>query len=333
MTHTATAPATSEALAPVAPNALDAAGPQRVPVKLGVAPTTVEEAWRLAKIMAASELIPKNFKDKPGDVLVAIQMGVEIGLPPMQALQSIAVINGRPGVWGDGFLALLMASPLYRDHDEYFEVSGQRRDGLVADDWKLPTTAAVCTFWRHGKATPVTRRFTVGQAIKADLVKKPGPWQQYPDRMLAMRARAFAGRDAFPDVLRGISTTEELQDIPVTVAPAPAPAVHRLSEASAKELAASALEAAKNAGFDTSAERQDSAPALTRVVVGTVKTLDRTRKPAELIVNDGEVVHVEALPEALDALEVLVGTATRVSIAVVDGDDGRAYLQTLMKAE
>jgi hypothetical protein len=43
----------------------------------------------------------------------------------------------------------------------------------------------------------------------------PGPWQQYPDRMLQARARSFALRDVFPDVLLGLSmSAEELGDIP-----------------------------------------------------------------------------------------------------------------------
>lgn len=201
----------AETLPAVAPrtSALD-----RVPLRLGVAPTSIEEGIRLSRYFAESELVPKNFRNKPADILVAIQMGIEIGFAPMQALQSIAVINGRPGVWGDGFLALLMASPLYQDHDEFYEVDGQRRDGLVAEDLKKDTTVAVCTFWRRGKPMPVTRRFTIAQAKKAGLLGKEGPWQTYPDRMLAMRARAFAGRDTFPDVLRGISTAEELRDVP-----------------------------------------------------------------------------------------------------------------------
>jgi hypothetical protein len=57
---------------------------------------------------------------------------MELGFMPMQALQSIAVVNGRPSVWGDGFLALIMSSPLYLDHDEYYEVDGERRDGVTA---------------------------------------------------------------------------------------------------------------------------------------------------------------------------------------------------------
>jgi hypothetical protein len=181
-------------------------------VRIGVSPTSLDEGWRLATMMAKSELVPKSFRNHPEDVLVAIQLGTEIGLAPMQALQSIAVINGRPSIWGDGFLALIMASPLYRDHDEYYEVDGQRVDGLNADALKQDTTTAVCTFYRRGKAEPVTRRFTVAQAKKAQLLGKDGPWQTYPDRMLLMRARSWAGRDCFPDLLRGIRTAEEALD-------------------------------------------------------------------------------------------------------------------------
>lgn len=204
--------------------------PDRVPVRLGLLPTSIEEGWRLAQMMAKSELVPKAFRNRPEDILVAIQMGTEIGFAPMQALQSIAVINGRPGVWGDGFLALIMASPHYQDHDEYYEVGGQRRDGLTEPDLKDPTTAAVCTFWRRGKQTPITRRFSVAQAKTAGLLGKDGPWQTHRDRMLQMRARGFAGRDGFPDVLRGISPAEELRDVPMpAIAAAPARIVQRLS--------------------------------------------------------------------------------------------------------
>jgi len=187
----------------------------QTPARLGIAPTSVEEGWRLAQMMAKSELVPKGFRGRPEDVIVAIQMGVEIGLAPMQALQSIAVINGRPGVWGDGLLALIMASSVYADHDEYYEVNNERRDRLTAEDLKQDTTCAVCTFVRRGKATPLTRRFSVAQAKKAGLVGKAGPWVEYPDRMLSMRARSFAARDCFPDVLRGVRTAEELRDNPL----------------------------------------------------------------------------------------------------------------------
>jgi hypothetical protein len=204
----------------MAPEDSASAAIAKVPARVGVIPTTIDEAWRMASAMARSALVPKAFQNKPEDVLVAITMGAEVGLAPMQALQSIAVINGRPGIWGDGLLALVMASPHYSDHDEYFEIAPNRlevepnrREEITAEDLKLDTTAAVCTFIRKGKATPVTRRFSVADARRAGLLTKGGPWQEYPSRMLRMRARSFAARDAFPDVLRGIRAIEELRDI------------------------------------------------------------------------------------------------------------------------
>jgi hypothetical protein len=220
---TATTEKTSEAAAPAAASENTALQPApastppataKVPVHMGLAPKTLDEAWRMAQFMSSSEIVPKQYRNKPADILVAIQYGMELGFPPMQALQSIAVINGRPGVFGDGFLALITSSSLCREHDEYYEVEGQRRDGLTVEDLKHDDSTAVCTFWRAGRQQPITRRFSIGQAKKAGLLGKEGPWTNYPDRMLMMRARGFAGRDGFADLLRGVRTAEELRDTP-----------------------------------------------------------------------------------------------------------------------
>jgi hypothetical protein len=225
----------------------DSAAPAlaKVPARVGIIPTTVEEVWRLAQMFARSELVPKSFRGKAEDIVVAITMGAEIGFSPMQALQSIAVINGRPGLFAEGLLGRVMASPLYVDHEEYFEIAPNRlevepnrREEITAEDLKLDATCAVCTFVRRDKATPVTRRFSVADARRANLLGKPGPWQEYPSRMLRMRARSWAARDCFPDVLRGIRAIEELRDIPPE--PAPARSVRRLSDPPEPEPAAAA---------------------------------------------------------------------------------------------
>ena len=228
----------NQALQPSAPagSHMPATTAPKVPVRMGVAPSTIEEAWRMAGIFADSEMVPKQYRnvyqggklavDRRSDVVVAMQYGIELGFPPMAALQSIAVINGRPSVWGDGFLALIMSSPLYRDHHEYYLVDGAKQDTIDIEDMKKDDTKAVCTFWRMGKPIPVTRSFSVGQAKKARLWTKEGPWEDYPDRQLAMRARGFAGRDAFPDLLRGIKTAEEVRDAPVDDIPIDVPTSH-----------------------------------------------------------------------------------------------------------
>lgn len=170
-------------------------------------PSSFKEAVEFAQYLAKSELVPQAYRGKPENILVATQRGREIGLPYLQSLDAIAVINGRPSLWGDSALAVVMAHPGFDGIEESITGDG---DKIVAK----------CTVKRKGMA-PVVREFSVADAVKAGLWQKTGPWTQYPKRMLQMRARGFAIRDAFPDALRGIALAEEVQDIEIEVNPAP----------------------------------------------------------------------------------------------------------------
>ena len=165
----------------------------------GLALDTFEDAFRFSKLVATSDFAPKDFRGKPETCLLAIQHGAELGLSPMQSLQSIAVVNGRPSVYGDTALAVCKGSPVCEWVRETIEGEGEHM-------------VAVCQAKRRGDAQPVESRFGVAEAKKAGLWGKGGPWTQYPRRMLQMRARGFALRDAFPDVLRGLVTAEEAAD-------------------------------------------------------------------------------------------------------------------------
>ena len=148
----------------------------------------------MAEIMAASGLMPKGIDTAPA-VFVAVQMGLEVGLSPMQAVQNIAVINGRPSMWGDAVLALVRSSGLLEDFDE--TIDGE---------------TAICTAKRKGQSKPIIRKFSMSDAKQAELSGKSGPWKQYPKRMLQMRARSWALRDGFGDVLKGLHVAEEVMD-------------------------------------------------------------------------------------------------------------------------
>src|ERR1700678_56477 len=82
------------------------------------APRTLQEAIEFAKLIADSGMVPKDYINRPGAIVVALQMGMEVGLQPMQALQSIAVINGRPSIWGDGALAIVKTHPEFEGVEE-----------------------------------------------------------------------------------------------------------------------------------------------------------------------------------------------------------------------
>ena len=167
----------------------------------GLSLATMDDAFRFATMVAKSDFAPKDFRGKPESCLLAIQHGSEIGLSPMQSLQNIACINGRPAIWGDAALAVAMASPVCEYVREHIEGDGDQ-------------AVAVCEAKRRGYEKPTVARFSMVDAKRAGLAGKSGPWTQYPRRMLQLRARGFALRDAFPDVLKGLITAEEAQDYP-----------------------------------------------------------------------------------------------------------------------
>ena len=195
----------------------------------GLALQTMAEAMTYAKMVANSEFAPKEFRGKPESCLLAIDLGSSIGLSPIQSLQSIAVINGRPTIWGDAALALVQSSAVCEYVREYLEGDG---DNLTA----------VCEAKRQGYPSPSVSRFSVADAKKAGLWGKSGPWTQYPQRMLTLRARGFALRNAFADALRGLITAEEARDYPQAEA-AKEPAMIRPQGQPAKPLTKSAKDA------------------------------------------------------------------------------------------
>ena len=124
-----------------------------------------------------------------------MQWGFEIGLSPMQALQNISVINGRPSLWGDAMLALVQSHPEYDGHKEY-----------------IKDNVAYCEVKRKGCDLHVST-FSKEDAILAGLWSRP-TWKSYPERMLQMRARGFALRNQFADALKGLISAEEAKDYP-----------------------------------------------------------------------------------------------------------------------
>ena len=165
-------------------------------------PTNAEELSKLAENFANSNLVPLSYQKKPLDCYVAIQCGMSMGLNPFQSLQNIAVINGRPTVWGDALIGLVRRHPDCKGIKETIDGEGDDR-------------TATCTVKRlqGGEIEEITKTFSWRDAKKADLTTR-GPWKSYPDRMLQMRARGFALRDGFPDAMAGVITREEADDYP-----------------------------------------------------------------------------------------------------------------------
>lgn len=166
---------------------------------------TLQNAMETAQILIDSQLVPTSFtKDKDikaakASVLIALQAGAELGLSVMNSIQGIAVIGGKPMIWGDTLLALCKSSSKFEYcHEEFDE----------------KTQTAICKVKRKGEPE-VIRTFSVEDARIAGLLdkpgpfNKPGPWTTYRKRMCQFRARNFGLRDAFADILKGMRVVED----------------------------------------------------------------------------------------------------------------------------
>lgn len=208
---------------PAAPEPKSRSGKEIMALQAGgdiraIVPRTVEEAFRYAQMVCMAGLAPKSYEGTggapdPQKVVIGILCGSELGVPPMQALSGIAIINGRPAVWGDLALALVQSKGLVADHETGY-TGEPGTDGYEA----------YFRIWRKGQPKPYEGLFSIGKAKRAQLwgnVQKK-PWIQYPERMLFNRARAFALRDGFSDALKGLAIAEEAQDMPREALPPPA---------------------------------------------------------------------------------------------------------------
>jgi hypothetical protein len=180
-----------------------------------IIPRTIDEVARIANAVIVAGLAPDSYKgadDKAtaSRIMIGIMKGSEIGLAPLTALANIAIINGRPCLYGDGAVALIQASGRVDKWQEHFE--GEEGE---------PNFTAVCAIYRKGQDEPYEGRFSVKDAERAKLLAK-GPWVQYRQRMLMWRARSYAMRTGFADCLSGLAIAEEVQDIPAPPKPLPA---------------------------------------------------------------------------------------------------------------
>lgn len=163
-------------------------------------PKSAGDYWQLAQILAKVPLLHPAYRGHPHTCFYAMLRGASLGFAPAQAVEYIIPIQDKLTMYGDALLAVCRRSDLC---------------GGISETYDDDTATATCTAIRRGDPTPVVRTFSRADAEKAGLWNKP-IWRSYPKRMLAMRARAFALRDAYADILHGIACWEEVQDYPDT---------------------------------------------------------------------------------------------------------------------
>jgi len=166
-------------------------------------PDSMDGIHRLAKGAWNAGVIPTAKTEQQAFILLAA--GFEAGLGFTATCKNVMLVNNKPALWGDAALALVRRSEL---------CGGVSEDSAGTGDEYTARCTVIRLYRDYSRASmgnpeTISRTFSVADAKKAGLWGKSGPWSSYPKRMLAMRARAFALRDAFPDLLMGLGVVEE----------------------------------------------------------------------------------------------------------------------------
>jgi hypothetical protein len=216
--------------------------PNLLPVALNEPISGLDEAWRLAKALAIASVMPRDLHGKPADVLAMVLYGRDLGLSPMQSIQGIYVVKGKPQLASQTWTALA------RRHGHKVRI--------------IESTDDLCTVQitrRDDPDYPHTETFTIEQALKAGLCSRNAegqitarsksgeklPWESYTKTMLRNRAISAAGKFTCPEVATGFAIEgdydyiQDDDDDPVTVTQ---PDMHR-DNLSAADLQAEVLRA------------------------------------------------------------------------------------------
>lgn len=157
---------------------------------------TLEMCRQLGQHYACTEMVPKQYRQKPEDAAVAIQWGMEIGLQPLQALQNVAVVNGNATLWGDALVALV-------------KQSGQCE--YLSTTWDEQSQTATVKTKRKGEPTEEVRSYSMADAQQAGLAGRQ-TYQQHGRRMIQARARSHVLRDVYADLLKGFQIREVVEE-------------------------------------------------------------------------------------------------------------------------
>jgi|SRR5579862_4201371 len=160
-----------------------------------------EHLWRVATAYSRSQMLPDQFRGKADDCFVGLQLALRLEVDPFMLFQSLYVVHGKPGMEAKLAIALCNARGPFSDRIAWkFSGEGMNRS---------------CTAYAHDKATGNLCEQTVTMKIaeaEGWIAKNGSKWKTMPDMMLQYRSAAWLIRTCCPEVLMGMTTSDELQD-------------------------------------------------------------------------------------------------------------------------
>lgn len=181
------------------------ATPQLSPKNFWTSMEEIKTAYKVAQMIAGSDLVPEGtYKGKPNNCLIAIEMANRTGFGLLHIMQNLYVVKGKPSWSGQFCAAAVNASNRFSPltYVRILDDNGGTK-GYYAKATRL-SDGEIC------EGSPVT-----WDMVKAEgwYDKNGSKWKTMPDLMFHYRAAAFFVREHCPEVLCGLQTVEEVQDV------------------------------------------------------------------------------------------------------------------------
>lgn len=164
-----------------------------------------EHSQRVAKMLSSSNLIPKEYQGNIQNTMIALEMANRIGASPLMVMQNLYIVHGKPS-WSSSFI-IAAINNCKRFSPLRFKMQGEG-DLLTCQAWAKDLNSG---------------EKLAGPKISMEMAKKEGwisragsKWQTMPELMIMYRSAAFFGRLYSPDILMGMHTVDEVNDMGAT---------------------------------------------------------------------------------------------------------------------
>lgn len=162
-------------------------------------------AYKLAKVISTADIIPDNYKNKPADCAIAVDMADRMGVSPMMVMQNLYVVKGKPSWSGQACKALIEGCGKFKP--------GSVRPVYIGDKGTDGRGCYLAAVWADTGDKVEGPEVTIKMAKAEGWLGKNPKWTNMPELMLAYRASAFFARVYCPEVLMGVHVEGEAEDI------------------------------------------------------------------------------------------------------------------------
>jgi len=176
-----------------------------------LSPKLFAQLQRAAALYSASKFVPETFQNDVASCFIAIELAVRWKLSPVLVMQHLYLVYGKPGLDGQLAIALINSQGPFRGRIQWrFEGEGKTRK--VTAYGYLRDTGELCEAtvdWNMVEAEGWNR----DKPLRDGKGVQKSKWNTMADHIFKFRSAAFLGRTYCPEVLMGIHTIDEVEDI------------------------------------------------------------------------------------------------------------------------